>query len=94
MSVMDPLVDVVAVEVIGDHRLRLTFADGTVGEVGFEGREWRGVFEPLSEPDFFAQVRVDMEGGTIAWPNGVDMAPEPLYAAARANRVADPTARR
>jgi len=82
---MDPLVDVVAVEVIGDHRLRLSFEDGTVGDVAFDEREWRGVFAPLAEPAFFAQVRVDSETGTIAWPNGVDMAPEPLYAEARAH---------
>jgi Protein of unknown function (DUF2442) len=87
METMDALVDVTGVEVIGDFRLRLTFEDGTVGDVGFEDREWRGVFEPLADPAFFAQVTVDADCGTITWPNGVDMAPEPLYAAARANRV-------
>lgn len=40
------------------------------------------MFAPLSDPAFFAQVRVDPESGTIAWPNGVDFAPEPLYAEA------------
>ena len=83
---MDPLVDVTAVEVIAAHQLRLTFEDGTVGDVAFEQREWRGVFEPLADQAFFAQVRVDPELGTIVWPNGVDMAPEPLYAEARRNR--------
>jgi hypothetical protein len=34
---------------------------------------------------FFARVEVDLEAGTIGWPNGVDLAPEPLYAEARAN---------
>ena len=86
---MAPLVDVFAVEVIGEHRLRLSFEDGTVGDVAFEDREWRGVFEPLADPAFFAQVRVDPEAGTIVWPNDVDMAPEPLYAAARLRRVAE-----
>jgi hypothetical protein len=90
---MDPLVDVVGVEVVGDHRLRLSFEDGTVGDVVFDEREWRGVFEPLSDPGFFAQVRVDPKGGTIVWPNGVDMAPEPLYAEARLHRVAERSAR-
>ena len=93
MESLDPLVDVVAVEVIGDHRLRLSFVDGTIGDVAFEDREWRGVFEPLADPAFFAQVRVDPEGGTIVWPNGADMAPEPLYAEARLHRVTERSAR-
>lgn len=82
---MEPLVDITGVEVIGNHRLRLTFEDGTVGDVDFSEREWRGVFEPLRDPTYFARVAVDPESGTIAWPNGIDMAPEPLYAEARAN---------
>jgi hypothetical protein len=91
---MAPLVDVTAVEVIGDHRLRLTFEDGTVGDIAFTDGEWRGVFEPLAEQDFFAQVRVDAELGTIVWPNGVDMAPEPLYAEARRHQVEAGSTRR
>ena len=87
IAVVEQLVDIAAVEVVGDYRLRLTFADGTVGEVGFAGREWRGVFEPLRDAHYFARVRVDPESGTIAWPNGADMAPEPLYEQARRNTV-------
>jgi hypothetical protein len=85
---MDKLVDVTGVEVIGDHKLRLTFEDGIVGDVSFEGRAWWGVSEPLADQRFFAQVRVDPEGGTIAWPNGFDMAPEPLYEKALEHPVA------
>jgi hypothetical protein len=85
---MEQLVDVTGVEVVGDHRLRLSFEDGTVGEVDFSAREWRGVLEPLRDPTYFARVRVDSESGTIAWPNGVDLAPEPLYDEARRNPVA------
>lgn len=76
---MSKLVDVSSVEVIGDHRLRLTFDDGVVGDIDFAGRKWRRVFEPLADQAFFAQVRVDPEIGTVVWPNGVDMAPETLY---------------
>lgn len=76
---MEQLVDITAVDVVGEYRLRLTFADGTVGDVDFAGREWRGVFEPLGDPSYFARVAVDPDAGTIAWPNGTDMAPEPLY---------------
>ena len=90
---MEKLVDVTAVEVIGDHELRLTFEDGVVGDVAFNGREWRGVFEPLADQEYFARVWVDPEVGTIAWPNGVDMAPEPLYEAAL-RRPVEPTPNR
>jgi hypothetical protein len=86
-------VDVTGVQVIGEHRLRLTFEDGTVGDVDFSEREWRGVFELLRDPACFARVTVDPEARTIAWPSGVDMAPEPLYAEARANLAHAPTSR-
>jgi hypothetical protein len=75
------LVDITAVEVIGEYQLRLTFEDGTVGDVSFADREWNGVFKPLRDPERFAQVSIEF--GTIVWPNdGLDMAPEPLYAQA------------
>jgi Protein of unknown function (DUF2442) len=84
---MEELVDITNVEVVGEYRLRLAFADGTVGDVDFSEREWRGVFAPLADPTEFARVEVDAEGGTISWPGGLDMAPEPLYAEARRHLV-------
>jgi hypothetical protein len=85
---VEELVDITAVEVVGPQRLRLSFEDGTVGEVDFAGREWRGVLEPLGNPAFFARVSVDQESGTIAWPGEIDLAPEPLYEEARRNPIA------
>jgi hypothetical protein len=38
-----------------------------------------GVFQPLEDIDFFKQVRVDTEAGTVVWPNGVDFCPDVLY---------------
>lgn len=84
---MDKLVPVTGAEVIGDHRLRLTFADGLMGDIDFAGREWRGVSGPLADPSFFAQVRVDREIRTVVWPNGFDMAPETLYERASEHQV-------
>ncbi|MFY9615822.1 MAG: DUF2442 domain-containing protein [Candidatus Dormiibacterota bacterium] len=74
---------VVGVAVIGDHRLRLLFDDGTAGDVDFSAMDWRGVMEPLKDASYFARVRVDPEAATVVWPNGVDMAPETLYERAR-----------
>jgi Protein of unknown function (DUF2442) len=84
---VEELVDITDVQVVGSYRLRLSFADGTVGEVDFGRREWRGVFEPLNDQSYFARVEVDPEAGTITWPGGLDMAPEPLYDEARRNRI-------
>jgi hypothetical protein len=81
------LVHVTHVEVIGDHELRLSFEDGTVGDITFDSNEWRGVFEPLRDQHRFAEVSVDEQLGTIVWPHGLDMAPEPLYAQARERLV-------
>jgi hypothetical protein len=36
---------------------------------------------------YFARVDVDAEAGTIAWPDGLDRAPEPLYEEARRRPV-------
>jgi hypothetical protein len=56
---MEQLHDVTAVEVVADFRLRLSFDDGTVGEVDFTDRPWSGVLEPLADPAYFARVHVD-----------------------------------
>ena len=73
------LPSIVGVAVLGDHVLRLLFDDGTVGDVDFSDEVWDGVLDPLRDPVYFAKVRVDPEGGTVTWPNGEDLAPEPLY---------------
>jgi hypothetical protein len=51
------------------------------------------VFEPVRDPSWFARVVIDPDAGTIAWPNGLDMAPEPLYAEARRHLVQAPSTR-
>ena len=76
---MPELVHVTAVEVIGDHSLRLSFEDGAEGEVDLSAWQWRGVFEPLADAAYFSQVALDQELGTIVWPNGADIAPETLH---------------
>jgi len=76
---------VTGVAVIGDHVLRLLFSDGMVGDVDLSAEPWTGVLEPLNDAAFFAQVTVDAESGTVVWPGGIDLAPEPLYEQAHAH---------
>lgn len=74
---------VAGVAVIADHRLRLLFDDGTAENVDLSGMQWKGIFEPLRNPEYFAKVRVDPEVATVVWQNGADLAPEGLYAEAK-----------
>jgi hypothetical protein len=80
--------DVVSVEPTAAYRIRLTFDDGTVGEVDVAALvRFVGVFEPLHDPAEFRKVHVDAESGTVAWPNGADLDPLVLYAKAKGMEV-------
>ena len=71
---------VVGVAVIRPHAMRLLFNDGLVRDVEYRPGEGRGsLLEPLADPEYFAQVEVDSEAGTVVWPNGLDLAPEVLH---------------
>jgi hypothetical protein len=76
---------VVGAAVVGDHILRLLFSDGMVGDVDFSAERWTGVLTPLNDSAYFAEVGVDPEAGTVVWPDGIDLAPEPLYEQAKAH---------
>lgn len=74
--------EITAVEYLGGYRLRLTFADGLIGDVDPSDRFMapRGpMLEPLRDVEYFAKVSVDREFGTVVWPNGADLAPEVLH---------------
>lgn len=72
---------VLSVEPLGEYRLLLTFSDGLVRELDFASvvQGQGGVFEPLTDPEFFARAAVDPVAGTIAWPSGVDLDPDVLH---------------
>lgn len=67
---------------LGEYRLELAFSDSVTGVVDFRDRVVGrgGVFLPLEAVDFFKQVAIDSEAGTLVWPNGVDLCPDALYA--------------
>jgi hypothetical protein len=60
-----------------DYQIEILFNDGLVAIVDFA--EWLDgpAFQPLRDREYFRRFCID--GGTIAWPNGADVAPEALY---------------
>ena len=74
---------------IRDYVLEIAFSDGAVAKLDFRRRVVGrgGVFAPLQEPDYFKQVAVDSEAGTLVWPNGVDFCPDVLYAEATGKSI-------
>jgi len=71
--------EVTAVRHVRDHIVWVKFEDGGEGQVDLSNSLRGPVFEPLLDVDYFKQVRVEPEPGTIVWPNGADIAPETLY---------------
>jgi hypothetical protein len=57
----------------------------TARDVDFTPEYRTGVLAPLNDPAYLAQVTLDPEAGTIAWPDGIDLVPEPLYEQAKAH---------
>lgn len=52
----------------------MTFDDGVDGIVNVgQMVQFTGVFEPLRNPAFFAQAKVNAVLGTLYWPNDADL---------------------
>jgi len=65
-------------EYISGYTLALTFNDGIKADVDFS--DWiqkYPFFEPLRNTDYFKNFSLD--GCTVVWPNGADIAPETLH---------------
>jgi hypothetical protein len=70
---------VVQAKYVSDYLLDVTFDDGTQKRIDVSQWFKGPVFEPLRKPAYFKKFFI--EATTIAWPNGVDIAPEALYEA-------------
>jgi hypothetical protein len=77
---------VIEAEYRDEFNIHIVFNDG--GEGVIDSSEWLSgpVFEPLRDPLYFAALFVD--GGTVVWPNGADVARETLYERAKSGAAA------
>jgi hypothetical protein len=72
---------VAAVESLPEFRLRVRFVDDTKGVVDLTDliqSPNAGVFAALADPSIFKQAFV--EHGAVTWPDGIDLAPDAMYA--------------
>lgn len=84
------LKDVTAVKPLDNHHLELHFEDGVSGIVDLTDLiQFVGVFAPLQNQDYFVQVTVNPEIGTICWPNEADIDPDVLYSMVTGEPIPD-----
>jgi Protein of unknown function (DUF2442) len=76
-------------KVLPNHKIEVTFADGTVGIADLAPRLSQGSlgdgFDPLCNEEIFSKVY--LEHGALTWPGGIDLAPDAMHARIRASGV-------
>jgi hypothetical protein len=76
---MNYLPQVISAKRVRGFIIAARFDDGSEKHVDISQWFKGPVFKPLKDSKFFKKFFV--EAGTLAWPNGVDIAPEALYEA-------------
>ncbi|MGF7151660.1 hypothetical protein FHS96_005328 [Sphingomonas zeicaulis] len=73
------MIKIIAIRPGGTMRLDLVFSDGAHGIWSAEELIARDTVltRPLADPDYFA--RAFIEGGALAWPNGLELSPNALH---------------
>jgi hypothetical protein len=73
-----PIIRVTSCRQVGPFTLNLEFDDGGSQTIDFEPVLFGEIFEPLRDPQFFAQVKIDPACHTLIWPNDADFDPATL----------------
>jgi hypothetical protein len=73
------LIRVLSAKYVRGHQLRIEFSDGAKKTVDFSRWLHGEIFQPLVNKREFKRFFID--GGTVCWPNGADIAPETLRSA-------------
>ena len=79
--------DVIKINYRHSYIFHVVFDAGVSGDADFHEYIEKGpIFAPIKSKDLFIK-RAVIEGGTISWPNGADVAPETLYEKASGNKA-------
>jgi len=73
------MISILDVKYDSGYKLILEFDNGEERSVQMTQFFKGSLFQPLKDVNFFRQVKVDRESGTIVWPNGADLDPDVLY---------------
>lgn len=73
------LYDVTGYSIVGPYTLRITFDDNTSKTIDFWPMLRGELYGPLRDRALFERVRLDVEIGTLVWPNGADFDPATLH---------------
>ena len=65
---------------VKNFHLHLFFSNGENGIIDMHKYLWGEAFKELKDPQYFQKVTINKDIGTISWSNGIDIAPESLYA--------------
>ncbi len=86
-----PLVDVIRLKPLEEHKLWLRFSNGREGvrDLSQYIADGGPMVEPLKDQVFFARVFV--ESGAPTWPNGFDLDPINLYLEMRDAKLLSPS---
>ncbi len=83
------LVDVISVNALKGHKLKIEFEDGTQGTVDVSKLvKFTGIFKALQDENYFKKAFINEELGVVSWPNGADLDTDVLYSLVRGEKLA------
>lgn len=73
------MIKIIGLSIAGDRALDLSFSDGASARWHADDIIARDteMTRPLTDPRYFA--RAFIEGGALAWPNGLEFSPDALH---------------
>ena len=61
------------------YHVIVTFDNNVTKDVDLKPLMKGPIFKPLQSLDYFSQVSINHDIGTVVWPNGADLCPDVLY---------------
>lgn len=71
---------IIEVKPLENYKVWIKFSDGVEGVVDLSDLVGKGIFSAWKDVNIFNAVFIDPESHTIAWPGGIDLCPDTLYA--------------